>query len=48
MISILAVTVLAVLAVVTRAMVVVIELIHPRQGRLVEVAGAILNVVELG
>src|SRR5215471_14151641 len=48
MISILAVTVLAVLAVVTRATVVVIERSYPRQGKTVEVAGAVLNVVELG
>jgi len=48
MISIIAVTVLAVLAVVTHAMVVAIELAYPRRGRAVEVAGAVLNVVELG
>src|SRR5215831_19606151 len=48
MISIIAVTVLAVLAVVTHAMVVAIELAYPRRGKAVEVAGAVLNVVELG
>jgi pimeloyl-ACP methyl ester carboxylesterase len=48
MISILAVTVLAVFALVTWAAVVVLDHTYPQQGKTVEVVGAVLNVVEMG
>jgi pimeloyl-ACP methyl ester carboxylesterase len=48
MISIVVVSVLAVLALLTRASVVVLDRAYPQQGRPVAVAGAVLNVVELG
>jgi pimeloyl-ACP methyl ester carboxylesterase len=48
MISIVVVTVLAMLALLTWASVVVLDRRYPQQGRVVSVAGARLNVVELG
>ena len=48
MISILVGTVLTLLALLTRAVVVVLDRIYPRRGRAVAVAGAVLNVFELG
>src|SRR5215470_13529212 len=48
MISIVVVTVLTVLALLTRAIVVVLDRIYPQRGTAVAVAGAVLNVVELG
>jgi pimeloyl-ACP methyl ester carboxylesterase len=48
MISIAVVTVLALLTLLTRALVVVLDRTYPQQGKAVAVAGAVLNVVELG
>ena len=48
MISILAVAALAILALLTQAGVLVLDRLYPAQGRIVDVAGAALHVVELG
>jgi pimeloyl-ACP methyl ester carboxylesterase len=48
MIPIVVVAVLAVLALITQAGVFVLERLYPAQGRQIDVAGAVLNVVELG
>jgi pimeloyl-ACP methyl ester carboxylesterase len=48
MILILVVAVLALLALVTQAGVVALQRVYPAQGRSIEIAGATLNVVELG
>jgi pimeloyl-ACP methyl ester carboxylesterase len=46
--SIIVVTALAVLALITQAGVLVLERKHPAQGHMIEVAGATLNVLEIG
>ena len=48
MLTMSAVAVLAVLALVTQAGVLLVQRAHPAQGRLVEVAGAVLHVVDIG
>jgi pimeloyl-ACP methyl ester carboxylesterase len=48
MISILAVTALAILALVTQAGVLALQRAYPAQGKMIEVAGATLNVVDIG
>jgi pimeloyl-ACP methyl ester carboxylesterase len=48
MISILVVAALVVLALITQAGVLVLQRVHPAPGRLIEVAGAKLNVVDIG
>ena len=48
MISIVVVLALAVLALITQAGVLMLQRIHPAQGRLIEVAGATLHVLDLG
>ena len=48
MISIVVVATLAVLALITQAGVLVLQRIYPAQGRMIEVAGANLNVVDIG
>ena len=48
MILLVAVAALAVLALVTQAGVLVLQRIHPAQGRMIEVAGATLHVVDIG
>ncbi len=48
MVSVMVVAVLVVLALVTQAGVVVLQRAHPAQGRMIEVAGATLNVVDIG
>jgi len=48
MLSIGAVAVLAILALITQAGVLVLERLYPAQGRMIEVAGATLHVLELG
>ena len=48
MTTILLVAALAILALITQAGVLVLQRIHPAQGTIVEVAGAKLNVVEIG
>src|ERR1700692_1419545 len=48
MLSIGAVAVLAILALITQAGVLVLERRYPAQGRMIEVAGATLHVLELG
>src|SRR4051794_38059509 len=48
MISILVVMALVLLALITQLVVVALQRAHPSQGRLIEVAGAKLNVVEIG
>jgi pimeloyl-ACP methyl ester carboxylesterase len=48
MISIVVVVTLAVLALVTQAGVLVLQRTHPAQGRMIEVAGANLNVLDIG
>ncbi|WP_029585967.1 alpha/beta fold hydrolase [Bradyrhizobium sp. URHD0069] len=48
MISILAVTGLAILALVTQAGVLALQRAYPAQGKMIEVAGATLNVVDIG
>jgi pimeloyl-ACP methyl ester carboxylesterase len=48
MISIVVVAALAVLALVTQAGVLVLQRIHPAQGGMIEVAGATLNVLDIG
>jgi pimeloyl-ACP methyl ester carboxylesterase len=48
MISIIVVAVLAILALVTQAGIVVVQRLYPAQGRMIEVAGASLNVLDLG
>jgi pimeloyl-ACP methyl ester carboxylesterase len=48
MISIVVVAALAVLALITQAGVLVLQRIHPPQGRMIEVAGASLHVLDLG
>jgi pimeloyl-ACP methyl ester carboxylesterase len=48
MISILVVATLALLALVTQAGVLVLQRVYPAQGRLIEVAGAQLNILEIG
>jgi pimeloyl-ACP methyl ester carboxylesterase len=48
MISILVVAALAILALITRAGVLVLQRAYPAQGRMIEVAGASLNVLDIG
>ena len=48
MISMVVVAALAILALITQAGVVVLERVYPAQGRMIEVAGANLNVLEIG
>lgn len=48
MVSVMIVAALVVLALVTQAGVAVLERAHPAQGRMIEVAGATLNVVDIG
>src|SRR6202171_3024186 len=48
MISIVVVAALAVLALITRAGVVAVQRSYPAQGKMIEVAGARLNVVDIG
>src|SRR6202171_5896244 len=48
MISIVVVAALAVLALITRAGVVAVQRSYPAQGKMIEVAGAMLNVVDIG
>ena len=48
MVAVIVVAALGVLALVTQAGVLLIERVHPAQGRMVEVAGATLHIVELG
>jgi pimeloyl-ACP methyl ester carboxylesterase len=48
MILMLLMTALAILALITQAGVVILQRVYPAQGRLVEVAGAKLNILHLG
>ena len=48
MISIVVVAALAILALITQAGVLVLQRAYPAQGRIIEVAGARLNVVDIG
>jgi pimeloyl-ACP methyl ester carboxylesterase len=48
MISIVVVAALAILALITQAGVLVLQRLYPAQGRMIEVAGATLNVLEIG
>lgn len=48
MVSIVVVAALAILALITQAGVAVLQRAHPAQGRMIEVAGATLNVVDIG